>query len=177
LNHDPEPCTLLRVTARAPTEADLAADAWRNIFDFIVATVGYRNRVLAQLGLTPNDSRALATLDPHDGQTMRSLARAWDCDASTATWIVDRLEAKGLAERRPHATDRRVKLVVLTPAGIETRAAMQAGTYTPPPELVDLDREDLLALRDATAVLPALARRQPAAAQPNAGNRRPEVGR
>jgi hypothetical protein len=27
---------------------------------------------------------------------MRGLARDWQCDASTATWIVDRLEAKGL---------------------------------------------------------------------------------
>jgi DNA-binding MarR family transcriptional regulator len=48
---------------------------------------------------------------------MRALAREWRCDASTATWIVDRLEGKGLAERRAHATDRRVKLVVLTPRG------------------------------------------------------------
>jgi MarR family transcriptional regulator, organic hydroperoxide resistance regulator len=144
------------MTRRAASKVALAAEAWRAIFDFIVATVGSRNQVLADLGLTPNDSRALASLDAAAGRTMRSLADGWHCDASTATWIVDRLETKGLAERRAHPTDRRVKLVVLTPAGVQTRAEMVAGTYTPPAQLLELDRADLLALRDAAAKLPGL---------------------
>jgi DNA-binding MarR family transcriptional regulator len=85
---------------------------------------------------------------------MRSLAIEWECDASTATWIIDRLEAKGFAERRSHAPDRRVKLVVLTSAGVETRNEMLAATYTPPPELLELDAAELVALRDAAASLP-----------------------
>src|SRR5919197_1876290 len=100
----------------------VAAEAWREIFDFIVATGGHRDAVLARLGLTPNDSRALASLDARTGRTMRELARQWECDASTATWIVDRLETKGLAERHAHETDRRVKLVVLTERGESTKA-------------------------------------------------------
>ncbi len=76
--------------------------------------------------------------------------------------LVDRLEAKGLAERRAHPTDRRVKLVVLTPGGARTKAEMIAGTYTPPPELLDLDRAELAALRDATAPLRSLASRRSA---------------
>lgn len=111
--------------------------------------------MLARLGLTPNDSRALFSLDAGTGRSMRSLAQEWECDASTATWIVDRLEAKGLAERKAHSTDRRVKLVVLTPAGAQARAAVLTETYTPPPELLQLDRSALLALRDATRELPA----------------------
>ena len=74
-----------------------------------------------------------------------------------ATWIVGRSEAKGLAERRAHPTDRRVKLVVLTPTGAQTRTGMLAGTYAPPAELLKLSRAELLALRDATAILPGLA--------------------
>ena len=136
-----------------PTKAVLAADAWRAIFDFIVATSAHRTHVLARLGLTPNDSRALFALDAEDGRSMRSLARTLECDASTATWIVDRLEGKGLAARRPHPTDRRVKLVVLTPAGARTKAEVLAGTYTPPPELLGLERGDLEALRDAASKL------------------------
>jgi hypothetical protein len=46
-----------------------------------------------------------------------------------------------------------VKLVVLTPLGEQTKAEMIAGTYTPPPELLELDRAELVALRDATAPL------------------------
>jgi DNA-binding MarR family transcriptional regulator len=146
-------CTLRPMATRSTSKAALAADAWRSIFDFIVATVGHRNQVLARLDLTPNDSRALGSLDSETGRTMRAMAREWRCDASTATWIVDRLEAKGLAERRPHPTDRRVKLVVLTTRGAQTKAEMIAGTYTPPPDLLELDRTELIALREATAPL------------------------
>jgi len=94
------------------------------------------------------------TLDEQDGRTMRSLAAEWGCDASTATWIVDRLEAKGLAERRSDPADRRVKLVVLTPTGTTTRDEMVAATYTPPPELLALEANTLCTLRDAVRSLP-----------------------
>jgi DNA-binding MarR family transcriptional regulator len=86
---------------------------------------------------------------------MGSLAEEWKCDASTATWIVDRLEAKGLVERRAHATDRRVKLVVLTPRGSRTKAKQMERMYIPPRELLDLDLEDLMTLRKAVAKLAA----------------------
>ena len=139
---------------RAITRADLANEAWRDIFDFVVATAGHRNKVLSRLGLTPNDSRALTSLDELNGRTLRSLADEWRCDASTATWIVDRLESRGLAERRPHPSDRRARLVVLTPIGAQTRAELMAGSYTPPPELLELSRSELAMLRDAVSSLP-----------------------
>jgi len=142
------------MSRRSRSKVALAADAWRSIFDFIVLTAGHRNSALARLGLTPNDSRALMSLDPDVGRTMRSFAVEWECDASTATWIIDRLEARGLAERRSHPPDRRVKLVVLTPAGVETRNQMLAATYAPPPELLELDAAELVALRGAAASLP-----------------------
>ena len=139
---------------RGSTKTDLANAAWRNIFDFIVATAPHRNKVLAQLGLTPNDSRALISLDQYAGRTLRSLADDWQCDASTATWIVDRLEGKGLAERRPNPNDRRSRLVVLTPLGAEKRSELIVGSYTPPPELLELSRADLALLWEAVARLP-----------------------
>ncbi len=135
------------------TKAALAAEAWRAIFDFIVATAPQRNRYIGESGLTPNDARALSSLTASSGRTMGSLAEEWKCDASTATWIVDRLEAKGLVERRPHATDRRVKLVVLTPRGSRTKAKQMERMYIPPRELLDLDLDDLVTLRSAVAKL------------------------
>jgi DNA-binding MarR family transcriptional regulator len=139
--------------ARTARHRELAADVWRRLFDFLIATSGQRQRVLAELDLTPNDSRALHTLDPAEGRTMRSLADAWGCDASNATWIVDRLEARGLAERRAKPSDRRVKLVVLTPEGLRTRQRLQEGMYEPPPALLELSVAELRALRSATAPL------------------------
>jgi len=132
----------------------LAGRVWAYLFDFIIATAGHRNQVLARLGLTPNDARALSALDSEAGRTLRSLADEWKADASTTTWIVDRLEAKGLVERRSHPTDRRAKWVVLTPQGARVKADLLAGSYAPPPELLELDEADLGALCEALAKLP-----------------------
>src|ERR1035437_6193873 len=140
--------------------AELAADVWRRILDFIIATAPERIDILARHGLTPNDNRAIHALgEEATGRTMRSLAAELHCDASTVTWIVDRLEAKGLAERRGHPTDRRIKNVVLTPKGIETKAAVMAATYTPPAALRELSAEDLAVLQRASTLLPEPRRR------------------
>src|ERR1700736_2955879 len=101
----------------ARDKAALAAEAWKRMFDFFMRTGVQRGRVLARMGLTPNDARALSALDVPGGRTMRSLADEWGCDASNATWIVDRLEKRGFAERRAIAGDRRGEVGVLHPAG------------------------------------------------------------
>jgi DNA-binding MarR family transcriptional regulator len=62
------------------------------------------------------------------------------------TEIVDRLEARGDIVRRPSPVDRRVKLLEVTETGRQTHAALEALISTPPPELLDVPREDLLAL-------------------------------
>ena len=139
----------------------LANEAWRELFDFIVGTVDHRNRVLQELGLTPNDSRALTILDAKRGRTMRSLAEEWRCDASTATWIVDRLVKRGLVLRRVDPHDRRITLVVLAAKGLKTRKQLLAGMYEAPPELLTLDSHDLSVLRDALAKLPPFQTRTP----------------
>lgn len=87
---------------------------------------------------------------------MGSLAEEWKCDASTATWIVDRLEGKGLAERRPHPGDRRVRLVYLTALGARTKARQLDRVYIPPRALLELDLGELVALRDAATSLARL---------------------
>ncbi|MGH2586613.1 MAG: MarR family winged helix-turn-helix transcriptional regulator [Dehalococcoidia bacterium] len=136
------------------SKAALAAEAWRRLFGFFMSTRPQRDLVLERLGLTPNDAKALWSLDQGHGRTMSSLAAEWLCDASNATWMVDRLERRGLAERQTNPTDRRVKLVMLTPLGVETKAELDRGMNEPPPELLTLDRADLEALLAATTKLP-----------------------
>jgi DNA-binding MarR family transcriptional regulator len=121
----------------------LAEQVWSLMFDYLIRSAPQRTRSLARRGLTPNDSRALFSLAVAEARTMRSLADAWHCDPSNATWIVDRLEKLGLAERRPKPGDRRVKLVVLTAKGRRTRRELLTEFHHPPPELVALDREEL----------------------------------
>jgi len=143
-------------TGAAASKKALAAEAWRPLVEFFFKTAKHRSRVLGRYGLTPGDARALASLEAGKGRAMGALAEEWSCDASNATWMVDRLEERGLAERRSSPTDRRVKLVVLTALGRKTRAAIMEGMYQPPPELLQLDRTDLEALREALARLPSL---------------------
>jgi DNA-binding MarR family transcriptional regulator len=136
------------------SKIELATQAWRPLARFFFNTVRHRQQVLSQEGLTPNDVRALMVLDPEQGRTMRDLAEAWSCDASNATFIVDRLEERSLAERRTVPTDRRVKLVVLTRQGAEVRGRVLERFFEPPPELLELNRADLEALREAASRLP-----------------------
>ena len=135
-------------------KSDLARRVWRLLFDFLIRTSPRRTESLGRRGLTPNDSRALMALDAERGRTMRSLAEEWQCDASNATAIVDRLERFGLAERRTVPHDRRVRLVVLTPKGVQTRGELLEEFHAPPPELLRLDRASLEALRRALERLP-----------------------
>ena len=131
------------------------------MFDFLMRTGPQRARSLGRRGLTPNDGRALSALDQHVGRTMRSLAEEWECDASNATWIVDRLEHLGLAARQAVPEDRRMWHVVLTAKGHKTRAELLHEYHTPPADLLELDRDQLEALRDA---LGKLKRPSPSAA-------------
>ncbi len=138
------------------SKRELAAGVWRSMFEFLIATRSQRDKVLARLGLkglTPNDSKALFSLQPGEGKPMGALAGEWTCDASNATWMVDRLEERGLAERKSSPHDRRVKLVVLTPLGVKTRKRLMDGMFEAPPELLRLERDDLLALRRALGKL------------------------
>src|SRR5919201_4998778 len=137
------------MASSSTAKAVLARRVWSRMFDFLMRTAPERARGLGRLGLTPNDSRALASLDPDEGRTMRSLADEWECDASNATWIVDRLERLQLAERRTIPHDRRVKLVVLTAKGAKVKAELMEEFHTPPAELLALDRADLEALERA----------------------------
>src|ERR671911_1689211 len=112
----------------------LAREAWQPLARFFFDTVRQRQRILAAYGLTPNDMRALATLDTETGRTMRELADEWVCDASNATWIVDRLEERGLAERRTVPGDRRGKFRVFASRGGETRGRVLPAVFETPPQ-------------------------------------------
>src|SRR5207244_7686400 len=90
--------------------------------------------ILRGLGLTPGHMKALSLLDPDEPRPMRAMADSLACDASMVTWLVDRLEERGLVERKTSPADRRVKTLVLTPRGIRTRNRLLEALQTPPPQ-------------------------------------------
>ena len=140
----------------ASSKERLAREAWRQIFSFIVATAQARDQILERLQITVAESRALSSLDPTRGWPIGKLAEEWSCDPSTATWLVDRLEKRGLAERRSIPNDRRVKEVVLTEDGSRLKGKLVEALYQPPPELLALPTADLKVLSSALTLLPDL---------------------
>lgn len=123
-----------------------AREAWRLMFDVFVRTHPARAAALGRRGLTPNDSRALFSLEREQPQPIGALAKLWECDPSTATWVVDRLQKRGLATRTTPDSDRRIKLVSLTPEGDRLRAELAAEFAEPPEIFGRLDAADLTAL-------------------------------
>jgi DNA-binding MarR family transcriptional regulator len=96
--------------------------------------------VCREYDLVPPHWIALQALE--EPMPMGELAKVLVCDNSNVTWITDRLEDRGLVERRPDARDRRVKLLVLTPEGRRVREEIEARLSEPPAAIKDLSRKD-----------------------------------
>ncbi len=143
-------------TTAAPEIDPVAAESVEAFFTLFTCMHAYYGRVCESFGLTPALAtvlRGLATPSP-----MRELARRLHVDASNLTGLVDRLEKRGLVERRPDPADRRVKQLTVTPDGAELRDALNARLMADPPLLAGLspgqrrDLRHLLCLAaDATA--------------------------
>ncbi|MHC0434126.1 MarR family winged helix-turn-helix transcriptional regulator [Streptomyces sp. O3] len=114
------------VVARYHTEYDLAAGRH--------ALTGAQARVLTLLAMAPTP--------------MRRIAQTLKCEPSNVTGIVDRLEARGLVERRPDPADRRVKLAAATEAGRQTARDLRDGLDFAREPLGQLSHDDRVALRD-----------------------------
>jgi DNA-binding MarR family transcriptional regulator len=138
---DPVGAQETEATAAAPTPA--ANEAWRLVAEMFMGRSGHAAAIAAELGLTPGHMKTLMVLSPDEAKPMGALAEILHCDASNATWLVDRLEERGYVERRSHPSDRRVRTVALLPAGIEVRAQIEAKLYEAPPEFEALDADEL----------------------------------
>jgi DNA-binding MarR family transcriptional regulator len=134
----------LRNHSLAVVAADPAGEAWRLVM--LLARKRRFPEVAAEFGLNPGAVNALLYLEAGVPKPMGALADAWKCDASNVTWLIDRLEEHGLAERVPHATDRRVRTVALTRKGQRVRTQIEARLFDPPDELRTLTTSDLQAL-------------------------------
>lgn len=123
-----------------------AQEAWRLLWDFMLENRRRFLHAVAELGLSPPQAFALRHMDPDRPVTMSELADVLFCDASNVTGLVDRLEARGIVERRADERDRRVKTVVFTPEGLELRERIVALMNEPPPAITGLSRKDQQAL-------------------------------
>lgn len=105
------------------------------------------SRRVEAAGVPMVEVMALWRLREDGAMPMRSMADCLHVDPSQVTALVDRLEERGYAERRPHPDDRRIKLVGLTDPGTQFLAELWGDLHQDAPGLAALDRADLVELR------------------------------
>jgi DNA-binding MarR family transcriptional regulator len=120
--------------------------AWRLMLGLFFEQRGRMLAVAQEFGLAPQQAFALMSLQRDEPLKLSDLATRLHCDNSNVTGIADRLEAAGLAERRPHPTDRRVKTLQLTDRGAEVRGAYQERLAHTPATIESLSDEDAATL-------------------------------
>lgn len=125
-----------------------AVEAWRLLFQFVMALNPYLDAIAAEFDLSDSQGHALLLLDPERPRPMHELAGELHCHASNVTGIVDALEARGIVERRPAEHDRRVKMIALTDSGRALRERAVARLFEPPPQIAALSAAEQRALRD-----------------------------
>lgn len=135
--------------ARLAGSASLADQAWALLLQLAFERVhAHFAAVVAELDLAPMQAKALHELDGAQPISMRELATRLGADPSNVTGLIDRLEARGLVERRPDPNDRRVKGLALTSAGARLRQRLFARLYSAPRSLAELSQRDQRCLRD-----------------------------
>ncbi|GAA0924817.1 MarR family transcriptional regulator [Kribbella koreensis] len=76
---------------------------------------------LAEIGLTPR-MQCVLVYALEEERTQIQLAELAYLDKTTMVGTVDALEKAGLAERKPSETDRRARIIAVTPAGAKAAA-------------------------------------------------------
>jgi DNA-binding MarR family transcriptional regulator len=123
---------------------NLAAEAWGLLIPLV-----YPPRFIEiahKVGVTPTILGALRHLE--QPEPMGRMAELLHCDPSNVTGIVDTLEERNLAKRKPSEADRRVKVVELTAAGKKLRARASEEMFKPPAWIEGLSEPDQRKLRD-----------------------------
>ena len=137
----------------SPLDLDLASLAVR----LVDRTKHNIREVADEQGLSIAQLDVLRRLNHHGPSPMRRLAEQMNCEASNLTGLVDRLEMRGLVERRPDPADRRVRLLALTEEGERvSRETWVAVARRCPLTNLPAERRALLdeLLREALAILP-----------------------
>jgi DNA-binding MarR family transcriptional regulator len=101
-----------------------------------------------EVGLSFPQFNLLGFIPAGEGVPMKALAEATGADASNITGLCDKLEARGLVERRLVPHDRRVKLLCLTRAGEQLRARVMERLSEPPAWMTALSASEQRQLRD-----------------------------
>ena len=142
----------MTVKARAdapPRSSPVAREIWELLIELSMSRLRERFlTTITELGLSYPQAHAIKVLRPGHPIAMRELADGLHCDPSNITGIVDRLEARGLVERRAAPGDRRIKTLVLTGGGVRLRGLLLDRLSEPPPAIAALSADEQRLFRD-----------------------------
>src|SRR4051812_46230031 len=116
-------------------ERSAASEAWSLIAELFTSE---RTRFLAiasEFELAPAQLGALKALDPDEPVPMRELALALAVETPNVGGFAAGLEPGGWVGRRAAPPDRRIKMLVVTPAGADLRRQVKARMEEPPEHL------------------------------------------
>ena len=99
----------------APSEENRQAEALMRLIHRVSAP----NSERATMELNLRQRLILQCLGLEGDQSIAAIGQRLGLSPSTMTGLVDRLEDQGYVKRRPHASDRRVTLLALSPKGFE----------------------------------------------------------
>lgn len=92
---------------------------------YLLARLGESSRrrfhkALEPEGLHPRHFGVMTMVAAHPGMSQQQLHEKTAVDPSSMVAVIDELEAKGMAERRPDPEDRRARAIYLTAQGQQT---------------------------------------------------------
>jgi DNA-binding MarR family transcriptional regulator len=115
------------VTKKTSRAQPHACRAWQLLVRFFFEQRRHLPTRDDEFDLSPVQCHVLHLIEPGRPVPMRRLADVLACDASNVTGLIDRLESRGLVQRRASEDDRRVKVLDLTPSGSQLRARLLRG--------------------------------------------------
>lgn len=150
-------------SAPGPDDDELAYRLIDRLFGLTAELQASIADAVRALELNEAQANLLWQLDAdRDPPLMRELAGRVHSDPSTVTTLVDRLERRGLVERRPADHDRRARVVHLTVDGRHVRSRLvEIVTGAPLGPLTAEDRRQLLRLLSKAIPEPKGATKRP----------------
>jgi DNA-binding MarR family transcriptional regulator len=127
-------CVIFHSVATGKVCTASGREAWQYLYDLMFSDEMHErmHSICEDLDLSPPLTKALMSIEPGQPKPMKGLSDQWHCDASYVTSLVDGLEERGIAERRSNPSDRRAKLIALTPVGEKVRQELIDRLQEPP---------------------------------------------
>jgi DNA-binding MarR family transcriptional regulator len=114
--------------------------------EYGIGTIFFRNTLAKRLGLTLTESLCLTELGTHGPSTPTELARLTGLTSGAMTTLLDRLEKKHLARRRPNPNDRRGVIVEIDEAPTKDTQGLVSGIQKANQQVAARFSEDELAI-------------------------------